>query len=183
MLIIKVLAPRVPFHKENIKMRNIIAGVLIILFSSACSAENYSFLMMDDFKASDDVDDFSYYQNQIIIDTKEKAVLSGHTMYPYKDCNSSKWLCVFSEVFNMAIPVSDIEEKKQWEKNGYTFVNKGQGVNYEGDDDGVFRILTYKEGANANLTLYSKQKGVIAITILYENKAETYWSIDGVGLK
>lgn len=137
--------------------------------------------MVDDFEHSDDVENFNFYHNKITIDVKSGTILSGHSTYPFKGCNSKEWLCIFSDVFNMALPLKDYKNKATWEKNGFVFINKGQGVNYEGEDDGIFKILAYKEGVNGSFILFSEESGLISITILYEGRSETYWNVDKVG--
>ncbi len=110
------------------------------------------------------------------IDTQRHAVFIGHAGYPYKNCSVSN-LCIFSFIFNFAIPKFWTPENKKWNVSGFEFSLKKEVIlNINNKEVHAFEIEVTNQSdlndATVNLVTvyYSKKSGILGFIKKFLNK-------------
>lgn len=164
-------------------MSIIVRFIVISCFCLNVLAEQYSYINVSDIRKDDTKTEFGNYQNVISIDTGKKVVYSGHTFSKYEDCGNDKWICIFGDPINFAIPKISIEEKEQWKFKNFRFKRMELPVNFvESETLHKIGVFDGDNETNFMIVLYSKRRGVVGFSILYKEVTETYWLLNEKGL-
>lgn len=164
-------------------MNKIIIVILYgFLIANSALAEQYNYVFISEVKYDASKKSFGNYENIISIDKAQNLIFEGHTFAPFSTCIDKKWLCVFSESLNFAIPLTKLEDIDSWEYKNYSFKKIELSDSFVGSEK-IYKIGVFEKNEMTNFTViyYSKTRGMIGFSILYGKDTETYWLSDAIG--
>lgn len=107
---------------------------------------------------------------------------SGDRAIDAKFCSRSDFfVCITSDEFNFAIPVSMRSNDSQWEYKGFSYELKQQDIlNVLGQSLKVL-IIESVQGAKKIRFLYSERRGLVAFSVEMNGESHTFLSRNTVG--
>jgi len=158
-------------------MKVLFVGVFLnFLLIVNVSAKQYSYVSVSDVKYDASEKTFTNYENTFSIDKTQHLIFIGHTFSPFSECKETKWICVFNENLNFAIPLEKIEKLTSWKYKNFIF-DKTLLSGRDANSEKIYKVGVFEKNdkVNFNVIYYSLERGVIGFSILYGEDTETYW--------
>lgn len=121
-------------------------------------------------------------RHTISIQRSPALFISGDRAIDAEFCSPiDRFVCVSSENFNFAFPVSRASELKKWEHQGYMYELRGSEMLQAFGRSWRVWIIESVQGPKTTRFAYSEQRGVLAFSVRLKDAASTFLSVDTSG--